>query len=81
MADSDDAEETTGVNWRRATLIILPFLALGVGNGVLIVQWGLSPVWGLMLLGPVIFISAIGWLAIRGGIGEGETSERDGDLG
>ena len=78
MVDSDDAEGTPGVNWRRATLIILPFLALGVGNGVLIVQWGLSPVWGLMLLGPVLFVSAIGWLAIRGGIGEGHEPGTDG---
>lgn len=75
MADSDDAEETTGVDWKRATLIIIPFLALGVGNGVLIVQWGLNPIWGLMLLGPVIFVSIIGWLAIRGGIGDGRLDD------
>lgn len=55
-------------NTRKAAAIIVPFLLLGIGNVLLILQWGLDLVWGLLLLPPVLFISAIGWIAISGGL-------------
>ncbi|CCQ35498.1 uncharacterized protein Nmlp_1289 [Natronomonas moolapensis 8.8.11] len=56
---------------RKAALIVVPLFVLGVGNVVLILQWDMNPVWGLLLIPPVIFISALGWIAIEGGIAGG----------
>jgi hypothetical protein len=55
-------------NTRKAVAIIVPFLLLGLGNVLLILQWGLDLVWGLLLVPPVLFISAMGWIAISGGL-------------
>jgi hypothetical protein len=80
-----DAERPDDGGFRRgrklATTIILPFVALGVGNLLLILQWGLNPLWGFLLLPPILFISAIGWIAIRGGFAENRTGDGDYDGG
>jgi cobalamin synthase len=52
---------------RRAALYILPFVALGVADVLLLVFWGLDPLWGFMILPPIAAISVLGWLAVRGG--------------
>lgn len=56
---------------RKAALIVVPLFVLGLGNVVLILQWDMNPVWGALLVPPVIFISALGWIAIEGGIAGG----------
>lgn len=66
---------------KAATAIILPFVVLGIGNLVLILQWGLDPLWGFLLMPPILFISAIGWIAIRGGFAEDRTGASDYDGG
>lgn len=63
-----DGEPTTGLRTLKAAVVVVPFLLLGLGNGILILQWGFNPVWGLLLFPPVLFISAIGWIALSGGI-------------
>lgn len=68
-----DGEPTTASKTRKAAVVVVPFLILGLGNAVLILQWGLNPVWGLLLFPPVLFISAIGWIAISGGIVDRES--------
>jgi hypothetical protein len=60
-------------NTRKAAVIIVPFLLLGIGNVLLILQWGLDLVWGLLLVPPVLFISAMGWIAISGGLVDRES--------
>lgn len=62
---------------KAATIVILPFLALGIGNLLLILWWGLDPLWGFLLLPPILFICVIGWIAIRGGFAENRTGEGD----
>ena len=64
-----------------AALVVLPFVALGLGNLLLIMQWGLDPLWGFLLLPPILFVSVIGWIAIRGGFAENRTGEGDYDGG
>lgn len=66
-------EEADGgeVNRRRAALAILPFLLLGLADVVLLLGWGLDPLWGFMILPPIIFISVIGWIAFRTGFASG----------
>lgn len=52
---------------RRAALAILPFVALGVADVVLLLLWGLDPLWGFLVLPPILAISLLGWVAFRGG--------------
>lgn len=59
---ADDAEDR-----RRAALAALPFLALGLGNVVLVVGWGLDPLWAFALLPPILFMCALAWIAFKTG--------------
>lgn len=83
MGVEDDRPDGSGFRKGRkaATLVVLPFVALGLGNLLLIMQWGLDPLWGFLLLPPILFVSVIGWIAIRGGFAENRTGEGDYDGG
>ena len=59
------------VNRRRAALAILPFLLLGIADVVLLLEWGLDPLWGFVILPPILFISVIGWIAFKTGFVNG----------
>lgn len=54
-------------NRRRAALAVLPFLALGLADVVLLLRWGLDPLWGFVVLPPICFMTVLGWLAFRSG--------------
>ena len=57
----------------RAALAVLPFLALGLADVFVLLHWGLNPLWGLVILPPILFMSALGWLAFRTGfVGGGD---------
>lgn len=62
----DDAEGLS--RKKKAVVVVVPCFVLGIGNVVLILQWGLNPLWGVLLFPPVVFVSVIGWIAISGGI-------------
>lgn len=71
--DPDD-----GKNRRRAALATLPFLSLGLIDVVLLLEFGLDPLWGFAILPPILFVSVLTWLAFstgflddRGELGEG----------
>lgn len=64
----DDGE----VSRRRAALAILPFLLLGLADIVLLLRWGLDPLWGFMILPPILFICVIGWIAFKTGFASGD---------
>jgi fatty acid desaturase len=71
MADST----TTGppepeMNRKRAALAVLPFLALGLLCLVLLLWWGLKPLWGFVILPPILFICVLAWIAFRSGFAE-----------
>jgi hypothetical protein len=59
--------ETRTLNRKRAILAIFPFVALGVGNLILLLGWGLRPLWAFLILPPILFISVIGYVAFRAG--------------
>ncbi|MHB9288512.1 hypothetical protein ACKVMT_15885 [Halobacteriales archaeon Cl-PHB] len=61
------ATEEPERNRKRAALAVLPFLLLGVGNLILLLGWGLKPLWAFLILPPILFISVIGWIAFRTG--------------
>lgn len=74
--ETDPADGATtdggGLNRRRAALAILPFLLLGLADVVLLLKWGLDPLWGFMILPPIIFICVIGWIAFSTGFVTGD---------
>jgi len=49
-------------NRKRAALAVAPFLALGVGNVVLILRWGIEPLWAFALLPPILFCSVLAYI-------------------
>jgi hypothetical protein len=63
---SDPAEgplaSETGGNRRRAALAVAPFLALGLADVLLLLFWGLDPLWGFMILPPILFCSVLAWI-------------------
>ncbi|GAA0654410.1 hypothetical protein [Salarchaeum japonicum] len=65
-APTPEDDRETGSR-KRAFLYISPFLALGIADVVLLLMWGLDGLWGFMILPPILFISAIGWIALRYG--------------
>jgi hypothetical protein len=64
-----------GLNRKRAVLAVTPFLLLGVGNLVLLLGWGINPLWGFMILPPILFISALAWIGFRTGFISDRTDE------
>jgi hypothetical protein len=42
---------------------VLPFLVLGLADVVMILGMGLRPLWGFALLPPILFLSALAWIA------------------
>ncbi len=52
---------------KRAALAVLPFFALGVADVVLLLRWGLEPLWGFVVFLPIVAISVLGWVAFKTG--------------
>ncbi len=73
---SVETSDSHPVNRRRAALAVLPFLLLGVANVVLLLGWGLKPLWAFLILPPILFMSALAWIAFRTGfVREGGTAD------
>ena len=53
---------TTQKNRRRAALAVLPFLAIGLADVVLLLFWGIEPLWGFAILPPILFCSVLAWI-------------------
>lgn len=62
----DDAD--AGLGRRQAFLATLPFVGLGVADLVLLLEYGLDPLWGFMILPPIAMMSVLTWIAFRGGL-------------
>ncbi|MFB6069971.1 MAG: hypothetical protein ABEJ76_03030 [Halanaeroarchaeum sp.] len=54
-------------NRRRAAVMVLPFLALGIADVALLLVWGIDPLWGFVVLPPILFMTLMGWIAFRTG--------------
>lgn len=55
------------LNRKQAALAVAPFLALGLADVVLLLFWGLDPLWGFVILPPILFISVLAWIGFRSG--------------
>jgi hypothetical protein len=74
LSDDDDSlVDTEGMNRWRATKYIAPFVAIGLLDLLLLLRWGLDPLWGFMILPPILFVSVLGWIAFRTGFAEDRT--------
>jgi len=65
--ETADATDDDGVSRWKATLFISPFLFIGLADLVLLLGWGLDPLWGFMILPPILFVTVLGWIAFRTG--------------
>ncbi|WP_158055746.1 hypothetical protein [Halorussus halophilus] len=54
-------------NRKRAALAVLPFLALGLADIVLLLKWGVDPLWGFAILPPILFVSVLAWISFSTG--------------
>jgi len=52
----------SGRKRKRAALHSMPFLLLGLGNVVLILSWGLEPLWAFALLPPILFCTVLTYI-------------------
>jgi hypothetical protein len=62
---------------KQAFLAMLPFLGLGIADVVLLLLWGLDPLWGFMILPPILAVSILAWVAFRGGLARDRTGDPD----
>lgn len=66
------------MNRKRALLAVAPFLALGIADVLLLLLWGLEPLWGFMILPPILAMSVLAWVAFRGGLAADRTGDEAG---
>ncbi|MFW6003720.1 MAG: hypothetical protein ACOCPT_04805 [Halanaeroarchaeum sp.] len=50
-------------NRKQAALLVSPFLLLGLADVVLLLVWGIDPLWGFVILPPILFMTVLGWIA------------------
>lgn len=72
LLDNDDGGAVTR---KRALLFVSPFLLLGLADVVLLLVWGLDPLWGFMILPPILFMSVLTWIAFRTGFASDRVDE------
>lgn len=66
---------SVGVSGPRAALYVAPFVLLGLADVVLLLWWGIDPLWGFLVLPPIVFISVLGWIAFNSGFLDDRTDQ------
>jgi hypothetical protein len=74
LLEEEGGSEHAGATRRTAALYVTPFLLLGVADLLLLLFWGLDPLWGFMILPPILFMSVLTWIAFRSGFVGGDGS-------
>ncbi|MDS0292717.1 hypothetical protein [Halogeometricum luteum] len=54
--------DSGGRNRKRAVLAVLPFLGIGLACVLLLLGWGLEPLWAFAILPPILFCSALAYI-------------------
>ncbi|MFB6101366.1 MAG: hypothetical protein ABEJ73_02240 [Haloplanus sp.] len=49
-------------NRRLALLAVTPFLLLGLADVLLLLFWGIEPLWAFAILPPILFCTVLAWL-------------------
>lgn len=71
--DTDRPGEAGTRNRKRGVLSTLPFLAIGLADVVLLLRWGIEPLWGFAILPPILFCSVLAYLVFSTDFLEGRT--------
>lgn len=75
MATATEQDDDYPITRKRAVLWALPFIALGLINLVLLLGWGLKPLWGFLIFPPIAFVSVLCYLALRTGLASSRIEE------
>ena len=54
--------DSGGRNRKRAALAVAPFLLIGLGNVVLLLGWGIEPLWAFAILPPILFCTVLAYI-------------------
>ncbi|MFB6090474.1 MAG: hypothetical protein ABEJ97_05385 [Halobellus sp.] len=49
-------------NRKRAALAVAPFLAIGLADVVLLLGWGIEPLWAFAILPPILFCTVLAYI-------------------
>ena len=60
-------EDDDRISRWRAGLYISPFVAIGLADVLILLWWGIDPLWGFMILPPILAISILGYIGFRHG--------------
>jgi hypothetical protein len=60
-------------NRKRAALAVAPFLAIGLADVLLLLFWGIEPLWAFAILPPILFCSVLAWIVFSTDFLEGRT--------
>jgi len=60
--DGDGSGSGTSKNRKRAALAVAPFLAIGLADVLLLLYWGIEPLWGFAILPPILFCTVLAWI-------------------
>jgi hypothetical protein len=78
MATEPSVRTDDAVDRRRAARYVAPLCAVGVANLLVLIRWGLDPLWAFAVCPPMAFLSGIAWIAFRHGFPDRDgRSERD----
>lgn len=66
-------ETTRGRKRLKGVLATLPFLAIGLADVALLLVWGINPLWGFMILPPILFCSVLAYIVFSTDFLEGRT--------
>ena len=67
-----EAESSGRSRW-WAALAVAPFLAVGLADVLLLLYWGIEPLWGFAILPPILFCSVLAWIVFSTDFLEGRT--------
>lgn len=73
--NSSSLVDDDGLDRWQAAKYVAPFLFIGLFDLVLLLGWGLDPLWGFMILPPILFVSVLAWIAFRTGFASERTGE------
>jgi len=69
--ESEPGESGRSRKW--AVIAVLPFLAVGLGDVLLLLIWGIDPLWGFAILPPILFCSVLAYVVFSTDFLEGRT--------
>ena len=69
--ESEPGESGRSRKW--AVIAVLPFLAVGLGDVLLLLIWGIDPLWGFAILPPILFCSVLAYIVFSTDFLEGRT--------